>query len=432
MTTSTVYANASLVYGTDTNIRLIELLPKPAWYHGKKYQINCKFHVLSLASNPEYTAISYMWGEDSETSDIILGKKRFAVRKNLYSLLEQLSKTIRSLIWVDAICIDQGSIHERNHQVGLMGNIYSKAKDVIVWLGPHSADVCEALSILQLPSGRSDGSHITLDNPVGLVKDSTLLPSQRSTSVRRTIDQIQAGFTEGWKQTTRSLPLLGSLTSRKKPNALQTRESIADRADIIRLKRFHSESHYIRILCTQPYWSRAWIVQELLLARNVSLQCGSLCLESIDVLSDQLEVLHSQFDLKGSDHGDLNHLHRLLNSQAARLLAKRKIWQNSDGRSYINPWDTGFGHLGCSDVRDRVYAMLAMMDPKLGIVPDYHKTPSEIFKEIFEQHLKRNGSLTGTIWNLQRILEISEDDPTVQRSKEFGSLEWNPFYYQDK
>ena len=38
-------------------------------------------------------------------------------------------------LWVDALCIDQDSIWEKNHQVAQMGSIYSKAIEVITWLG---------------------------------------------------------------------------------------------------------------------------------------------------------------------------------------------------------------------------------------------------------------------------------------------------------
>ena len=38
-------------------------------------------------------------------------------------------------IWVDALCIDQGHLRERQHQVQQMGLIYSKATEVISWLG---------------------------------------------------------------------------------------------------------------------------------------------------------------------------------------------------------------------------------------------------------------------------------------------------------
>jgi hypothetical protein len=40
------------------------------------------------------------------------------------------------IIWADAICMNQDDPLERNHQIKLMTRIYSKAKRVLVWLGP--------------------------------------------------------------------------------------------------------------------------------------------------------------------------------------------------------------------------------------------------------------------------------------------------------
>jgi hypothetical protein len=42
--------------------------------------------------------------------------------------------------WIDAICIDQSNIGERNHQVQLMRSIYSGAVEVLTWLGPAADD----------------------------------------------------------------------------------------------------------------------------------------------------------------------------------------------------------------------------------------------------------------------------------------------------
>ena len=41
----------------------------------------------------------------------------------------------RQSIWIDAICIDQTNQRERNLQVNLMGEIYHRARAVVVWLG---------------------------------------------------------------------------------------------------------------------------------------------------------------------------------------------------------------------------------------------------------------------------------------------------------
>jgi hypothetical protein len=43
------------------------------------------------------------------------------------------------IVWVDAICIDQGNDFERNNQVGLVRRIYSAASEVFVYLGELSS-----------------------------------------------------------------------------------------------------------------------------------------------------------------------------------------------------------------------------------------------------------------------------------------------------
>jgi hypothetical protein len=45
-----------------------------------------------------------------------------------------VTTTIRC-IWIDALCINQVDIPERNAQVLLMGDIYNKAQRVVAWLG---------------------------------------------------------------------------------------------------------------------------------------------------------------------------------------------------------------------------------------------------------------------------------------------------------
>lgn len=43
------------------------------------------------------------------------------------------------LLWIDAICIDQGNVTEKNHQVQRMGVIYAGVKMVMIWLGRNGA-----------------------------------------------------------------------------------------------------------------------------------------------------------------------------------------------------------------------------------------------------------------------------------------------------
>jgi hypothetical protein len=43
-------------------------------------------------------------------------------------------------IWIDAVCINQVDLQERNSQVSMMGEIYAGAFAVRVWLDPETDD----------------------------------------------------------------------------------------------------------------------------------------------------------------------------------------------------------------------------------------------------------------------------------------------------
>lgn len=58
------------------------------------------------------------------------------VTKNLGAALQKLRLPDGARkIWIDALCINQDDVLERNEQVRLMGEIYSRCSRVIVWLG---------------------------------------------------------------------------------------------------------------------------------------------------------------------------------------------------------------------------------------------------------------------------------------------------------
>lgn len=53
------------------------------------------------------------------------------------------------LVWVDALCIDQQNKDERATQVRLMGQIYSGAVTVAIWIGPEYEDSALAMQLLE-------------------------------------------------------------------------------------------------------------------------------------------------------------------------------------------------------------------------------------------------------------------------------------------
>jgi hypothetical protein len=98
--------------------------------------IQCSIH--HTTTNAHYSCLSYTWGEPEPKQLLLINGRKFHVRKNLFDFLETIrghSRSRRTKYWIDALCIDQSNKAERNHQVGQMGMIYSKATRVVAWLG---------------------------------------------------------------------------------------------------------------------------------------------------------------------------------------------------------------------------------------------------------------------------------------------------------
>ncbi|KAK4129088.1 hypothetical protein N657DRAFT_53161 [Parathielavia appendiculata] len=94
-------------------------------------------------------------GTHHGTERIICDGATITVTKNCVAALRNVrdDRACRhQRLWVDAICINRGEDEavtvERSQQIGIMGEIYTKASQVHVWLGKHdrsSQVVCEFL-----------------------------------------------------------------------------------------------------------------------------------------------------------------------------------------------------------------------------------------------------------------------------------------------
>ncbi|KAH7093314.1 heterokaryon incompatibility protein-domain-containing protein [Paraphoma chrysanthemicola] len=115
--------------------------------------ICCDIQTFDLTAHPTYTALSYTWDHPDEKSAFVLcADKTLKVGQNLWYFLRQFRErdvANNALLWIDAICIDQKNIPERNHQVGQMRVIYSMATSVIVWLGPSTYDDSLAFEMVE-------------------------------------------------------------------------------------------------------------------------------------------------------------------------------------------------------------------------------------------------------------------------------------------
>lgn len=65
---------------------------------------------------PEYEALSYVWGPTSPAERMVLDGKEINITPNLASALRQLRwPSSKRLLWVDALCINQGDLEEKAH-----------------------------------------------------------------------------------------------------------------------------------------------------------------------------------------------------------------------------------------------------------------------------------------------------------------------------
>src|SRR5690348_15138303 len=91
-------------------IRLLVVL-QGAWSD----DVFCRLENVPLDEQPEYEAVSYVWGDFQDKRLIKLNEYSFPVTSNLESALRHLRRpSSERTLWVDAICIDQSSPVERS------------------------------------------------------------------------------------------------------------------------------------------------------------------------------------------------------------------------------------------------------------------------------------------------------------------------------
>jgi hypothetical protein len=106
-------------------------------------QIECKLIVVDIdpkkltkgSIGKEYEALSWCWGTAHPTSYINIRKNGRIYAKKVQPDLVAALKALRHpqqdrYLWIDAICINQADVGEKNHQVEMMSTIYGQAKSV--------------------------------------------------------------------------------------------------------------------------------------------------------------------------------------------------------------------------------------------------------------------------------------------------------------
>lgn len=289
------------------NIRLIRLSPRADPQEITR-QIAVELKAVPFQQAPQYTALSYVWGPPQDTRTIHISGHPVQVRANLWDFLSNISQSDSvEYIWVDALCIDQSSNAERNHQVALMGQIYSRASKIVAWLGAGPPELVHSFGQLAL-----------------------MQPAE-------TVKQFDC-----------------------------------NRALIRR---------YGQTFRDASYWRRAWIVQEYVLARAVEFWCGP---ERMGAEVHELCARMLWNTVLDSATGILE-LVRLRQARQTRQDAPKDVDEVLKGLS--------MQLRKCADVRDRVYAVLSLVDPealeKFPIAVDYNLSPSALHTKLLARHKKQ-------------------------------------------
>ncbi len=165
---------------TPSCIRLLELLPS-----ADPRNIRCSLKAVELQDAPSFRALSYTWGKATTTlaplttnpkgqrhagsmkdpdasqgirrHPIICDGKVIKVTSNLRDALKMLCNAFHlphlpqtpSYYWIDALCMNQGDVEERNTQVARMADVYKRADGVIVWLGKEDEFTQDALTTIR-------------------------------------------------------------------------------------------------------------------------------------------------------------------------------------------------------------------------------------------------------------------------------------------
>ncbi|KAF1840325.1 uncharacterized protein K460DRAFT_297130 [Cucurbitaria berberidis CBS 394.84] len=101
----------------------------------------------------EYEAVSYCWGDRRHMTFVWLNGVRKEISCDLDIALRALHRLPETRLgmnyWIDALCINQDDVEERNHQVKRIMHIYWAARAIVVWLGPETEEDTRAITAMK-------------------------------------------------------------------------------------------------------------------------------------------------------------------------------------------------------------------------------------------------------------------------------------------
>ncbi|RKL36220.1 hypothetical protein BFJ72_g8349 [Fusarium proliferatum] len=312
-------------------IRLLKIIPGT-----QNAVVSSHMSVVNLEDNPTYKCLSYTWGEPGgdETDEswskpsqtILIDGFEIHIRQNLYNALIALCQSgILGPIWIDALCINQNDVEERNAQVSQMANIYKSAEEVIVWLGHEREYTQTAVACFQrLPITRQE----LLSDEHVVLRDKAL---------------ASCSFTD---------------------------------SELLAMTRFFTD---------HAWFGRTWTLQEMWLARELTFMCGTIY-ASVDVILAGSSIAHDSYSSRSVTE-DIQRTPAItwLMNFTYDLIAKLRKEVDETSPSPLGFEVDYHRARHATDPRDKVYGLLAISDTTTAddymepVVADYSKPARQVF-----------------------------------------------------
>jgi hypothetical protein len=342
----------------------------------------------------QYTTLSYSWatqnGDDSLCCAIFVDGKPLPITQNLHDGLvhirqrwaqqQKLESHCRHdttlLLWVDAICINQHDVAERNTQVAMMAKIYARSRAMVIWLGTSlkaRTDECAFLVLSSLGGAPSDQFN------------------SNSEAKRVQIEALLQKLDE--KVSPLGLSLGGPLCQTPRKAWFDVLSAVLERR----------------------YFFRRWVVQERFhtTGKTILIQWGAFFLTEIQfhraILAFRGILQHTLQHYQPSDPVSMR-MDEIRRRESLVLNALRvldpvgctEVGGYSIGSFTVNGWDrvltclSLYGGLSCRDERDKIYAFVSIASDTAGILPDYRLNIVEVCLQ-FATTLVANGLLIAVL-----------------------------------
>ncbi|KAI1840931.1 hypothetical protein JX266_012867 [Neoarthrinium moseri] len=116
----------------------------------ERYTWKFALPVNNLTAPMQYTALSYSWGPPVFEGKISCDGHEKAITRSLETALRHFRKEDCSVVfWIDQICINQDDNGEKESQIPLMSSIYRHSLNTVIWLGEASPGSDLAIRLLE-------------------------------------------------------------------------------------------------------------------------------------------------------------------------------------------------------------------------------------------------------------------------------------------